>query len=126
MRPEILVLDDDQTNARLIKMLLEMDGFNVTLCHNLTEAFSATHPSLSACVLDFHLDEGERGLDFLYALRRGETKAHSIIPAIVTTGDHRQSVSALEADADKFMLKPYPPSDLSKALKVLLLSDEEE
>ncbi len=130
MKPEVLVLDDERTNARLIKMLLDIDGFETVVCHNLTEAHQQINPKIAACVLDFHLSGEESGLDFLLAIRSQKTSAAPQTPIVVTTGDYRQAEVALDAGADLFMLKPYPPSELANALRTLLnsgaVSSEEE
>ena len=39
---------------------------------------------------------------------------------IMTTGDYRRDKEAREAGADHFMLKPYPPSALAKAIQDLM------
>jgi DNA-binding response OmpR family regulator len=103
-----------------MKMLLEMDGFEITTTHNVTQAKEATHTNIDAFVIDYHLANNERGIDMLLVIRQGEMPVPADIPVIITTGDHRQAKVALDAGASRFMLKPYPPSELSQELTNLL------
>jgi CheY-like chemotaxis protein len=38
---QIIVVDDDNTNSSLIKMLLELDGFSVQTCEDQAKATAA-------------------------------------------------------------------------------------
>jgi CheY-like chemotaxis protein len=119
MAHHIVIVDDNGTNARLIKMLLEIDGFQATVCRNIKQAIEAAGIA-DAFVVDYHLSDNEFGIELLVAIRAGETSAREDTPFILTSGDHRQIDGAINAGANLFMLKPYPPSDLSKALQSIL------
>ncbi|HSH04977.1 MAG TPA: response regulator [Anaerolineae bacterium] len=120
MTAKIILVDDDRNNARLIKMLLEMDGFDVTICPNIPQAIESTTNETNAFVIDCHLAGGANGLDLLRAIRNGDTNASTEVPVIVTSGDYRQNSQSMASGANKFMLKPYPPTDLSEELNKLL------
>ena len=117
---KVIVVDDDNTNSSLIKMLLELDGFSVVTCEDQKRAESAASPDTKAFVIDCHLARGRSGLDLLRAIRSGETEANKETAVIVTSGDYRQEEESLESGANLFMLKPYPPDTLSQALTELL------
>jgi len=117
---KIIVVDDDLTNAGLIKMLLELDGYEVVSCADIAQAKTAASTDAGAFVIDCHLARGASGLDLVRDVRQGKTDAAAEISIIVTSGDHRREPEAMEAGADQFLLKPYPPDTLSEALKNLL------
>jgi two-component system response regulator CpxR len=117
---KIIVVDDDNTNSSLIKMLLELDGFSVVTCEDQKKAESAASIDTQAFVIDCHLARGRSGLDLLRAVRSGETKAKKDTAVIITSGDYRQEEESLESGANLFMLKPYPPNSLSEMLIELL------
>lgn len=119
--PNIIVVDDDVTNAQLLQMLLELDGFTVQTCTNVEQAIAATTPQTNAFVVDWHLERNTSGLDLLHAVRRGETAATSDTAVIISSGDHRREQESLAAGANHFLLKPYPPEQLSKLIASLLL-----
>lgn len=117
---QIIVVDDDNTNSSLIKMLLELDGFSVETCEDQKKAEDSASLNTEAFVIDCHLARGRSGLDLLRAIRAGETKADSETAVIVTSGDYRQEEEAVESGANLFLLKPYPPNTLSEVLTDLL------
>jgi CheY-like chemotaxis protein len=54
----IIVVDDDQTNVSLIKMLLELDGFTVEACTTIESAKTATANGVDVFVVDVNLSRG--------------------------------------------------------------------
>lgn len=112
----ILLIDDDRTNANLIKLLLEMDGFKVGVYPDLAQARQAITPDLDAFIIDCNLALGDNGIDLLNEIREGTTSAPSDIPVIMTSGDDRRMAEAEKSGATQFLLKPYSPSKLSEEL----------
>lgn len=117
---QIIVVDDDNTNASLIKMLLELDGFSVETCEDQDKAEAVATSDTKAFVVDCHLARGRSGLDLLRAIRAGKTNALTQTAVIVTSGDYRLEEESLDSGADLFLLKPYPPNILSKAINDVL------
>ena len=116
----IVLVDDDRDNARLIQILLEMDGFSVMVFPDVKGAIVAAEPDIGAFVIDCNLAHGGDGVDLLRAIRRGDTKADNDLPVILTSGDDRRSIEAENAGATSFLLKPYSPSALSVELSQLI------
>ncbi len=117
---QIIVVDDDNTNSSLIKMLLELDGFSVQTCEDQARATVAATPDTQAFVIDCHLARGRSGLDLLRAIRAGETDAAADTAVIITSGDYRQEDESLASGANLFLLKPYPPDTLSATINDVL------
>ena len=116
----IIVLDDDKTNTELIKMLLELDGFQVEPCLTIEDAIRVTTPEIDALVIDCNLSRGTSGLDLLRQIRANETNASGDTVVVMTSGDVRREKEALELGANLFLLKPYPPESLATTLNTLL------
>lgn len=116
---KIIVVDDDPTNAGLIKMLLELDGFQVTACSDQDEAVAATRKDTGAYVIDCNLARGASGIDILRKVRSGHTDAAQNTVVIMTSGDYRLEEKTLTEGANQFLLKPYSPDILSKAISKL-------
>ena len=123
---QIIVVDDDNTNSSLIKMLLELDGFNVETCEDQNRAEMAASPETQAFVIDCHLARGRSGLDLLRAIRAGQTKANEKTAVVITSGDYRQEEESLISGADLFLLKPYPPDTLSQVITQLLTKEDSQ
>ncbi|RMG97161.1 MAG: response regulator [Chloroflexi bacterium] len=117
---KIIVLDDDHTNVSLIKMILELDGFSVTACTEIEQAETAAANGVDALLIDCNLARGISGLDLVRDIRAGRSNAPKDVVIIVTSGDHRLSEASYAAGADHFLLKPYPPNELSEKLTKLI------
>lgn len=122
--PKIIVVDDDHTNITLTKMLLELDGFQVTTCTDIPQAAKATGDGVDAFVIDYHLARGVSGLELLQQIRQGKTAAAPETIVIVTSGDYRRETESSQAGANLFLHKPYPPENLSEELQKLLQTGE--
>jgi DNA-binding NtrC family response regulator len=115
----IIVVDDDETNVNLLKMLLEMDGFQVKACKTIDSAKDEATAETNAFIIDCYLARGASGLDLLDAIRSGQTKAAKDTIVIMTSGDQRLREKALEKQATLFILKPFSPTTLSQQLTQL-------
>jgi DNA-binding NtrC family response regulator len=120
---QIIVVDDDNTNSSLIKMLLELDGFKVETCEDQHKAEAVASPQTKAFVVDCHLARGRSGLDLLRAIRAGETNANRGTAVIITSGDYRLEEEAVKSGANLFLLKPYPPNTLSEVIAKTLVQE---
>lgn len=118
--PNIIVLDDDRTNIELLKMLLELDGFQVQPCLTIEEALTAVNEEVDALVVDINLSRGTSGLDLLRQIRANETNVNADTIVVMTSGDIRREKEAIELGANTFLLKPYPPESLATTLTKLL------
>jgi len=117
---KIIVVDDDPANITLIRMLLELDGFNVKTGGDVEQAIAMAEADTDAFVIDYHLARGANGLDLVRAIRSGETAAPSDAIILITSGDYRCEPESLAAGANLFLLKPYPPNMLSQEIQKLL------
>lgn len=116
----VIVLDDDLTNVQLLQMLLELDGFSVIACTDIEQAVKAANQTTNAFVVDWHLERNASGLELLQAVRQGKIDVAPNTIMIMSSGDYRRQKEAMDAGADYFLLKPYPPDELSKILIKLL------
>jgi DNA-binding NtrC family response regulator len=117
---QIIVVDDDNTNSSLIKMLLELDGLSVETCENQKNAEMAASSDTKAFVIDYHLARGRSGLDLLRAIRAGETKANRETAVIISSGDYRREEESMKSGANLFLLKPYPLDALTEVIAEIL------
>ncbi len=116
----LILVDDDRSNTSLIKMLLELDGFQVIACPGERQALSASRNGVDAFIIDCNLAQGDDGIALLRAIREGQTPAAIDCPVIMTSGDDRRSGEAELAGATRFLLKPFSTSSLSELLRSLL------
>ena len=120
MAIKLIIVDDDPTNTALTKMLLELEGFEVTTTDTLAGAHAAANPDVDAFIIDYHLTRGEKGIDLLRDIRAGKTDARRDCVSIISSGDYRSEADALAANATLFLCKPYGIEVLVTHLRELL------
>ena len=114
MPPKIMVVDDDPQANHLLKLLLELDGFDVALCPR-GEKTLATLQSEKPDVLlmDVHI-AGTDGLDILRQIRLKPDVGN--VPVVMYSGMNLE-YECMAAGANAFVLKPYQQEELTAALK---------
>lgn len=116
----IIVVDDDYSTTSLIRILLEMDGHTVTTCVDTEGALDAARNGVNAFIVDCYLGTEASGIDLLRLIREHENPNVRESPVIMVSGDQRLTETVMEAGADRFLLKPYSPADLSKEVEKLI------
>lgn len=114
---EVLVIEDEQHIADLVRMYLEQDGFRVV--HTLTgeeglERVASRPPNL--VVLDIALP----GIDGIEVCRR--LRMTSGVPVLMLTARDSEvdRVLGLEMGADDYLTKPFSPRELVARIKAIL------
>ena len=113
----LLVVDDDIAMTKLLKTLLEMDGFDVMTAARGADAqrMAAANPP-DLFLLDFHLPDME-GVELIHLLR--EMPQFSNTPIVVVSGRYVEP-EVLAAGASAFMIKPYDTTELSMVMRQLI------
>lgn len=117
----ILVVEDDQNIARLIRDYLDRAGYGVIVSGDAESALARSRSEKpDALVLDLGLP-GRDGIDMLRELRRT-----SNVPVVVVTarGDETDRVVGLELGADDYMVKPFSPRELVARVRAVLRRTE--
>ncbi len=111
---KILLAEDDETRVGLLTTLLRMDGYDVrALDADEDVAAVVQRDCPDVLVLDVHL-AGQNGLDVLDTIRQADG-GHRV-RVIMISGLNVKDES-LRHGADGFLLKPFTPDDLMKALR---------
>lgn len=107
---KILVVDDDASILKVLKMRLEADGFLVTEKKNGKDAISISKKeTFDMALLDYKLD-GENGIDLMEKL----LKINSEMPIIILTayGTIETAVEAMKRGAHSYLTKPFDDAEL--------------
>lgn len=126
--PHVLVVDDEPANRRLVRALLEAEGYRVSEAENGEEALAAvTRDAPEAVLLDLTMP----GMDGLSACRRLKADpATAPIPVIVVTSrtDREDRLAAIDAGANDFLPKPMDTQEAAlrvrNAVRTKRLYDE--
>lgn len=111
---KLMVVDDEPTNVKIVRRLLELEGFSqfVTTTDG-RKAMTLIRDERPDCVLLDLMMPFVTGLDVLDEMRHDPTTAH--IPAIILTAvtDHKVRCEALKRGATDFLNKPVDPAELA-------------
>ena len=121
MEQFILIADDDPALAKLVKAVVEGEGFLTATAKDGKEAYAAlkSGADFAAAIIDINMPyiDGNDLVKFM----RGD-KRFSRIPVLVMTGDRdpRASAKAISSGAVAFLPKPFTNMQLRTALKALV------
>ncbi len=117
MPHKVMVVDDDPQANHLLKLLLELDGFEVVLCPRGEKAVAVALADKPAAVLmDVHMG-GCDGLVILRQMRQDPALAK--LPVVMFSGMNLE-YECMAAGANAFVLKPYQQEDLTAALNKVI------
>lgn len=117
MSQRILVIEDDQSIAEIVGILLRAEGFEISYCadgNQALTAFQAVNPDL--VLLDLMLP-GRDGIEICRAIR-----LTSGVPIVMLTArsDTSDIVTGLEAGADDYVVKPIKNEELIARIRARL------
>lgn len=117
IRPNILIVEDDQNLGLSLKDLLDKEGYLVNLAKNISEAREKNDDKVQCIVLDWMLPDGQ-GVDLLKEIREGGNN----VPVIMLTArtDLIDKVVGLESGANDYLTKPFEVRELLARIRVQL------
>jgi len=116
-----LVVEDDADIGKLLRWVLEREGFEVTLLADGRSAVEriASGAATSLVLLDVMLPHVS-GHDLLATLRSNATwRAVPVIMLSAKSQEH-DIVKALDAGANDYMVKPFQPAELRARIRRLV------
>ncbi len=117
MADQILLIEDDDRLAGMVRDYLGESGFSVTIAGTGTNGLSLqSSGNFDAVVLDLMLPDLD-GLEICRLIR-----ARSRVPILMLTakGDPMDRVVGLELGADDYLPKPFEPRELLARLRAIL------
>lgn len=119
-KARVLLVEDDPAVRDATRMLLKVEGYQVTAVASLEEAVRAARegPGLDLLVTDYHLNNEETGTQVISALR---SALGVPLKAVLITGDTSSAVRNLPVDTHlKMCSKPVKADELLTLLRALL------
>jgi DNA-binding response OmpR family regulator len=112
----ILVVEDEEKIAEIVKAYLEKDGFKVTVTETGQKAISVLKDGFDLIVLDLMLPDMD-GEDICETIRKD-----SDVPIIMLTAksEEEDRIKGLGIGADDYVVKPFSPRELVARVKALL------
>lgn len=118
----VLVVDDDETIASAMKMLLRVSGYHAVVAGSGAHAHALVDGGADPRVIVVDYQLGVQGPDGLEVLRTLRAKLGRAVPAIVTTGDVSGALEPLVAGlpACTLLVKPFDPQSFVDRVEALL------
>lgn len=115
---DILIVEDDFQNAKLIEKLLKKEGYKVDIAHTYIQASKLTQNTFyPLIILDWNLPD-KSGYDLLTELRKLQINSQILMLSANDEVDFR--VKALNGGADDYLCKPYSQIELLARVKSIL------
>jgi DNA-binding response OmpR family regulator len=113
MPKTVMVLEDEPNLFELLQELLALEGYKVTQPGSLDDIVQEVRASRpDALLIDVNL-KGANGLDLLSKIR-AEEGLKDVVVLLSSGNDYRRESE--QRGANGFLMKPYMPEDLVKAL----------
>jgi DNA-binding response OmpR family regulator len=113
----ILLVEDEEDIAALVRAYLERDGFRVVWATRGTEGLAALEAhDVRLAILDLQLPDAD-GFDVCRAIRSSST-----LPVVMLTARDEEAdrVAGLELGADDYVTKPFSPRELTARVRAVL------
>ena len=116
----VLVVEDNRDAAEILRSLLEVCGFQMSVAHTGQEGITAARKQQPHVVLcDIGLPDGD-GYTVGSVLRQSSYTIDSRLIAVTGHGEVLDRCKALAAGFDQHLVKPVDPRELLRELEVTL------
>jgi DNA-binding response OmpR family regulator len=119
----ILLVEDEEDIATLVRSYLENDGFRVIWAPRRADgALALAQNDIRLAILDLQLPDGD-GLDLCRSIRQT-----SQLPIVIVTARDEEvdRITGLELGADDYVTKPFSPRELVARVRAVLRRSEPE
>ncbi|MDP1861278.1 MAG: ATPase, T2SS/T4P/T4SS family, partial [Gemmatimonadaceae bacterium] len=116
----VLLVEDEEPLRRVLRDLLERDGFTVVeAADGMAALDEIDRSSPDAVVLDLNLPRLD-GYGVLARLRSRAATAHLPVIVLTASADEDNEVRVFESGANDFLTKPFRPRSLAARLRALI------
>jgi two-component system phosphate regulon response regulator PhoB len=119
LKPSVLVVEDEESIATVIKYNLQKEGYQVHITDDGEEAiYLAKNTKPDTILLDWMLPSIQ-GIEVCRILRETPETANIPIIMISAKGEEFDRISGLERGADDYIVKPFSPAELIARIKAI-------
>ncbi len=120
----ILVVDDDQANARTLQLHLKGQGYDTEIAHDAEAGLTkAEQHQPNLVILDIRMP-GRSGLDALPDFKKIESNPNVVM--ITAFHDMETTIEAMQKGAEDYIHKPVDITELDSTVTRFLKPDEED
>jgi two-component system, cell cycle sensor histidine kinase and response regulator CckA len=117
---DILIAEDERTQAAKLSMILKHAGFSVRTAANGLEALAQINERKPNLVITDVVMPEMDGYELCSAIRSSESSADLLVILLTSQSDPTDILRALACGADNFIAKPYRPQELLARVGQLL------
>jgi two-component system phosphate regulon response regulator PhoB len=120
VKPRLLIVEDDEPQAEVLRYNFEREGFDVTVAGDGEEALLSVEEQLPDIVILDWMLPGTSGITVCQRLRsRQETR---LVPVIMLTAraEEGDRVRGFQSGADDYVVKPFSPAELIARVRAVL------
>ena len=122
MTLRVLIVDDNELTLTLVSKILELDGYDVDIASNATDAFKKIQTHLPDLVILDVMMPDMNGYDLCKSLRREPFNVTIPVMILTAEGNDLDKDRALACGANDLLTKPFNIDDLRARIKTLLLA----
>jgi two-component system phosphate regulon response regulator PhoB len=120
MKPNVLVVEDEDALATLLRYNLEKEGFEPTLAGDGEEAMIAVDERMpDVVILDWMLPKIS-GVEVCRRLRSQRETRNIPIVMLTARGEESDRIRGLETGADDYIVKPFSMAELMARIRAVL------
>lgn len=120
MSPHVLVVEDEEPIAQLLKYNLEKEGYRVSVAGDGEEALLlADEGKPDLVVLDWMLPK-LAGIEVCRRLRSARESRNTPIVMLTARGEEGDRIRGLDTGADDYIVKPFQMSELLARLRAVM------
>ena len=112
MKYTVLIVDDDEKNVRLIRLILSKEEYQVVSACSGSEALEMVDEKRPDIILLDIMMPGIDGFEVCKRLKADEQTRHLPVIMVTALQEKEDRIRAMEAGADDFITKPIDPDTL--------------
>lgn len=116
----ILIVDDEAPIREMLRLSLELKGFNCIEAGDAVSAHSAIIDNKPDLVLLDWMMPGTNGLELIRRLKRDPSTAEIPVILLTAKADEDNKIHGLDVGADDYITKPFSPRELVARISALL------
>ncbi|MFS2318559.1 phosphate regulon transcriptional regulator PhoB [Maricaulis sp. D1M11] len=120
MKPQILVVEDEDALSTLLQYNLEKEGYGVTLASDGEEALMLAEENTPDLVLIDWMLPKVSGIEVCRRLRSRQETANVPMIMLTARGEESDRIRGLDTGADDYVVKPFSMTELFARIRAVL------
>ena len=120
--PEVLILEDSNTQAEALKYILENNSYRVSYVNNAEKALKFLSHKIPDIIISDIVMPGINGFGFCSIVKSDSRLKNIPVILLTSLSDPDDIIKGLECGADCFITKPYNESYLLSKIQYLLMN----